>query len=135
MAEPRICVVAYDAMEEPDAALAQSSCPPEVEQARAMLASVQAQKPSRTAAAARGKEQQASRGQDQQAPRGQDQQAPRGQDQQAPRATGADAKARAAMLDTASRLVRDAQGACKADDNPRASANARAALELLTYLR
>src|SRR5512145_1232724 len=68
-----------------DPGLAQSSCPPEVEQARAMLASAQAQKPSRTTAGARSKEQQASRGQDQQAPRGQDQQAPRGQDQQAPR--------------------------------------------------
>jgi hypothetical protein len=39
-----------------------------------------------------------------------------------------------ATVDSATRLVRDARRACEASDMPRASANARAALELLHSL-
>jgi hypothetical protein len=38
-------------------------------------------------------------------------------------------------VDSATRLVREARKACDASDMPRATANARAAIELLNYLR
>jgi hypothetical protein len=44
-------------------------------------------------------------------------------------------RTRSATVDTATRLVQEARKACNAADNPRASANARAALELLKYLQ
>ena len=68
---------------------AASSCPPEVQAAKDMLAkqvakSQDVQAP-RSLAGARSQDVQAPRSQDVQAPRGQDVQAPRGQDIQAPR--------------------------------------------------
>jgi len=63
--------------------------------------------------------------------RGQDTQAPRGQDTQAPRNV---ARARAAALANARRLVNEAEFACKDADSARATSNARAAIELLKYL-
>lgn len=89
-----------------------------------------AQRP-RSQAAARGQETQAPRGQDIQAPRGQDIQAPRAQDIQAPRNV---AKGGATALANARRLVSEAEMACKDGDNTRATANARAVMELLKYL-
>jgi hypothetical protein len=82
--------------------------------------------------APRGQETQMPRGQETQAPRGQETQAPRGQETQAPRNV---AKGRAAALANARRLVNEAETACKDADTPRAAANARAALEVLKYLR
>jgi hypothetical protein len=79
----------------------------------------------------RGQDTQMPRGQDMQLPRGQDTQMPRGQDMQLPRST---VKGRSAALTNARRLVTEADVACKAGDAGRASANARAALELLKYL-
>src|SRR3989304_445196 len=71
---------------------AQSPCPPEVAQAKAMISKianrqdVQAPRGKQDVQAPRGQDVQAPRGkQDVQAPRGQDVQAPRGQDVQAPR--------------------------------------------------
>src|SRR3989337_787094 len=67
-----------------------SPCPPEVKEARALLApktatAAKAAQPSKSQVAARGQEVQAPRGQEVQAPRGQEVQAPRGQEVQAPR--------------------------------------------------
>jgi hypothetical protein len=56
---------------------------------------------------------------------------PRGQDVQSPRNV---AKGRASALGNAQRLVSEAESACKDGDEARATANARAALELLSYL-
>ena len=79
---------------------AASSCPPKVQEAKALLTAktatgAKATQPSKSQAAAHGQDVQAPRGQDTvqaprgqdtvQAPRGQDTQAPRGQDVQAPR--------------------------------------------------
>jgi hypothetical protein len=58
-------------------------------------------------------------------------QAPRGLDVQAPRNA---AKGRSAALANARKLVNEAETACRDADNPRAAANARAAIELLKYL-
>jgi len=115
-------------------------CPPEVKEAKALLttktaSATKATQPSKTQAAARGQQDvQAPRGQqDVQAPRGQqDVQAPRGQqDVQAPRNV---AKGRTNALTNARRLVNEAEAACKDADNPRALANARAAMDLLRYV-
>ena len=133
-------------------AWAQAPCPPEVAEAEKLLASIKtAARPSRSAAAARDKDVQAPRtqdrpeprsqdvqaprGQDIQAPKGQDVQAPRGQDIQAPRGYRTAIRARNSTIDSATRLVRDARRACETSDMPRAGANARAALELLNYLK
>jgi hypothetical protein len=119
-------------------ALAASSCPPEVAEAKARLSQAQAalkkttargqdvQAP-RTAAGARGQDVQAPRGQDVQAPRGQDVQAPRGQDVQAPR--GQDVQA--PRVSKAASLVREAEQACKKGNMKLASEKAKAALTLL----
>jgi hypothetical protein len=89
--------------------------------------------------APRGQDVQAPRGQDVQAPRGQDVQAPRGQDVQAPRGQDVQAprieRGRSLALSNAGDLVREAETACREGDNSRASANAKAAIELLTYLQ
>jgi hypothetical protein len=99
-------------------------CPAEVKEARELLTA-------KTAVAQRPKSQAGARGQDTQAPREQDTQAPRGQDTQAPRNV---ARARAAALANARRLVTEAEFACKDADSARATSNARAAIELLKYL-
>jgi hypothetical protein len=121
---------------------AQFQCPPVVQQALDMLnAKTQsaAAIPRQLAGARsqdvqvpRGQDVQAPRGQDVQAPRGQDVQAPRGQDVQAPRVPSA--QVQSSTLANARRLVNEAEAACKASDAPRATANARAAIELLNYL-
>jgi hypothetical protein len=123
------------------------TCPPEVDEAKKLLTSLAAKQPPRQLAGARGQDAQAPRGQGAQAPRGQDAQAPRGQDAQAPRGQDAqaprgqdaqaprDQQARGTTVTNASRLVKEAEGACKQGDNSRALANARAALELLKYLQ
>ena len=133
-----------------------ASCPPEVAQAKQLLAQKggiargQDQQAPRSLAGARGqdqqaprgqdqqaprgRDQQAARGQDQQAPRGQDQQAPRGQDQQAPR--GQDQQAPRSLagakvgggVSKAATLVREAEAACKAGKMAEAKAKAQAAL-------
>ena len=123
---------------------AQAQCVvPEVQAAKDMLKAKTASvaKPPRPLASARGQDVQAPRGQDVQAPRGQDIQAPRGQDVQAPRGqdvqaprSPASSKARSTTLSSARRLVNEADAACKQQDNARAAANARAAMELLKYL-
>ena len=113
-------------------ALAAEKCPPEVAEAKEMLAKA-------TAAAkkplARAKEPQAPRElaaakpQDVQAPRGQDVQAPRGQDVQAPRAKQQDVQA--PRLTNARKLVREAEAACKKGDMALSASKANAAMELL----
>jgi hypothetical protein len=144
--------VAAAVVASPAVASAATPCPPEVKEARALLTAktttgAKATQPPKSQAAARGQDTQAPRGQDQQAPRGQDQQAPRSQDQQAPRGQdqqaprGQDqqaprnvAKGRTAALANARKLVNEAEMACKDADGQRASANARAAMELLNYI-
>ena len=143
---------------------AASPCPPEVQEAKALLTAktatgAKATQPSKSQAGARGQDIQAPRGQDTQAPRGQDTQAPRGQDTQAPRGQdvqaprtkdlpepppeprGQDvqaprnvAKGHANALANARRLVNEAETACKDADAQRALANAHAAMELLKYV-
>jgi hypothetical protein len=137
-------------------ALAASSCPPEVAEAKARLSKAQAalktttargqdvQAP-RAAAGARGQDVQAPRGQDVQAPRGQDVQAPRGQDVQAPRGQdvqaprGQDVQAprgqdvQAPRVSKAASLVREAEQACKKGNMKLASEKAKAALALLNH--
>jgi hypothetical protein len=80
---------------------------------------------------ARGQDKQAARGQDPQTARGQDPQTARGQDPQAPRNVG---KGWQTALANARRLVAEAETSCRDGDDRRASANARAAMELLKYL-
>jgi hypothetical protein len=80
---------------------------------------------------ARGQDAQTARGQDAQTARGQDAQTARGQDVQAPRNA---AKGRAAAFANARKLVTAAETSCRDADDQRASANARAAMELLKYL-
>ena len=127
---------------------AAQSCPPEVDEAKKMLSEVaktartaKAQPPrhlagarQQDAQAPRGQESQAPRGQDSQAPRGQESQAPRGQESQAPRMTGAE-RGKAAGVANARRLVRQAELACRQKDDAQATANAKAALELLKYAK
>ena len=97
---------------------AQMQCPSEVSQARRAL--------STQLSAARGQDVRARRGQDVQAPRGQDVQAPRGQDVQAPRTASAEGISRA------SRLMAEAETACKAGAHRIAKEKAS---EVLTILR
>jgi hypothetical protein len=115
---------------------AATPCPPEVKEARDLLtvktATVnKATPPGKPLAAARGQDPQAARGQDPQTARGQDPQTARGQDPQTARNV---IKGRAAALANARRLVIEAEAACKDADARRASANARAGMELLRYL-
>ncbi|MBI4269877.1 MAG: hypothetical protein HY615_06040 [Candidatus Rokubacteria bacterium] len=137
---------------------AQSQCPPEVAQAKAMISKIskgqdvqaprslagakqdvqaprsrEIQAPRSLAGARqdvqapRGQDVQAPRGQDVQAPRGkQDVQAPRGQDVQAPRSL-----AGAKPTGDASKLIREAEAACKAGDMTTAKAKAEAAMATL----
>jgi hypothetical protein len=100
---------------------------------------VQAPRGQQSVQAPRGQDVQQPRGQDVQEPRGQGVQAPRGQDVQQPRGQDVEeprnvAKGRAAALTNARRLVNEAEAACKDADSARASANARAALDLLRYV-
>ena len=105
-------------------ALAAEKCPPEVAEAKAMLAKA-------TAAAkkplARAKEPQAPR--ELAAAKPQDVQAPRGQDVQAPRAKQQDVQA--PRLTNARKLVREAEAACKKGDMALSASKAKAAMELL----
>ena len=139
---------------------AQSPCPPEVAQAKAMISKVaksqetqaprarEIQAPRSLAGARqdvqaprgqdvqapRGKQDtQAPRGQDVQAPRGQDTQAPRGQDVQAPRSGAAGVKdmAQAPRGSDAAKLIREAEAACKAGKMDEAKAKAEAAIKIL----
>ena len=122
---------------------AQSSCPSEVIQAKEMLSKKVAkaedvQAPRSLAGARqdtqapRAQDVQAprslagARSQDVQAPRGQDVQAPRGQDVQAPRSL-----AGAKPTGDASKLIREAEAACKAGDMTTAKAKAEAAMATL----
>ena len=121
---------------------AQTSCPPEVASAKAMLAkqtakSQDVQAP-RSLAGARSQDVQAPRSQDVQAPRGQDIQAPRSQNIQAPRSQDVQAprtqvaqSPRSAEFNKAATLVKEAEAACKAGNMTMASDKAKAAMELL----
>jgi len=84
--------------------------------------------------ASTGQEVQAPRGQDVQAPRGQEVQAPRGQEVQAPRTGSAASTVMTSTVDDARRFAATAKAACEAGDIRRATAYARAAMELLKYL-
>jgi len=130
------------------AGMAQTSCPPEVASAKAMLTqtakSQDVQSP-RSLAGARSQDLQAPRAQDLQAPRAQDLQAPRAQDLQAPRAQDLQAPRaqdlqapraqdlqapRSAATKKASQLVREAEAACKAGNSSLATTKAKAAMDL-----
>ena len=115
------------------AGMAQTSCPPEVASAKAMLtqtAKSQNVQAPRSLAGARSQDIQSPRSQDIQSPRGQDIQSPRGQDIQSPR--GQDIQSpRSADFKKASTLVSEAEAACKAGKSSVASDKAKAAMELL----
>ena len=99
------------------AGMAQTSCPPEVASAKAMLtqtAKSQEIEAPRSLAGART--------QDTQAPRTQELQAPRTQELQAPRS---------ADFKKASGLVSEAEAACKAGNSSLATTKAKAAMDLL----
>jgi len=123
------------------AGMAQTSCPPEVASAKAMLmqtAKSQDVQSPRSLAGARSQDLQAPRAQDLQAPRAQDLQAPRAQDLQAPRAQDLQAPRaqdlqapRSAATKKASQLVREAEAACKAGNSSLATTKAKAAMDLL----
>ena len=135
---------------------AQSSCPSEVQQAKEMFAKVakaqdvqaprtlagarqdtQAQRSQdvqapRSLAGARSQDVQAPRGQETQAPRGQETQAPRGQDVQAPRSgQGAGQAVQAPRGGDASKLIHEAEAACKAGNMAEAKVKAEAAIKIL----
>jgi hypothetical protein len=99
------------------AGMGQTSCPPEVASAKAMLtqtANSQDVQPSRSLAGARSQELQA--------PRSQEIQAPRSQEIQAPRS---------AEFQKASTLVSEAEIACQAGNSSLAADKAKAAMGLL----
>jgi hypothetical protein len=123
-----LATLAAMSLSTPTIVSAASPCPPEVKEARDLLTPKTA---TVKKAAREPKSLAGARGQDVQAPRGQDPQAPRGQDVQAPRNV---TKGRAAALANARKLVIEAETGCKDADDQRASANARAAMELLKYL-
>jgi len=83
--------------------------------------------------APRGKQDvQAPRGQETQAPRGQETQAPRGQDVQAPRSgQGAGQAVQAPRGGDASKLIHEAEAACKAGNMAEAKVKAEAAIKIL----
>src|SRR3989449_278347 len=82
--------------------------------------------------APRGQETQAPRGQETQAPRGQETQAPRGQDVQAPRSgQGAGQAVQAPRGGDASKLIHEAEAACKAGNMAEAKVKAEAAIGIL----
>ena len=116
------------------AGMAQTSCPPEVASAKAMLTqatakSQEVQAP-RSLAGARTQDIQAPRSQELQAPRTQELQAPRTQELQAPRTQELQAP-RSADFTKASGLVSEAEAACKAGNSSLSTAKAQAAMELL----
>jgi hypothetical protein len=113
--------------------MGQTSCPPEVASAKAMLtqtASGQDLQPSRSLGGARSQELQAPRSQELQAPRSQELQAPRGQELQAPRGQELQAP-RSEELSRAATLVGEAEAACKAGNPSLAAEKAKAAMGLL----
>ena len=135
---------------------AQSSCPSEVQQAKEMFAKVakaqdvqaprtlagarqdtqaprsQDVQAPRSLAGARSQDVQAPRGQETQAPRGQETQAPRGQDVQAPRSgQGAGQAVQAPRGGDASKLIHEAEAACKAGNMAEAKVKAEAAIKIL----
>jgi len=116
------------------AGLAETSCPPEVASAKAMLTqatakSQEVQAP-RSLAGARTQDIQAPRSQELQAPRTQELQAPRTQELQAPRTQELQAP-RSADFKKASGLVSEAEAACKAGNSSLATTKAKAAMDLL----
>jgi len=134
------------------AGMGQTSCPPEVASAKAMLTQT-AQAP-RSLAGARSQEIQAPRSQEVQAPRSQEFQAPRSQEVQAPRSQEVQAPRsqefqaprsqevqaprsqefqapRSAEFKKASTLVSEAEAACKAGNSSLAADKAKAAMGLL----
>jgi hypothetical protein len=115
------------------AGLAQTSCPPEVASAKAMLtqtAKGEETQAARSLAGARTQDIQAPRTQELQAPRTQELQAPRTQELQAPRTQELQAP-RSADFTKASGLVSEAEAACKAGNSSLSTAKAQAAMELL----
>jgi len=115
------------------AGLAQTSCPPEVASAKAMLtqtAKSQEIEAPRSLAGARTQDIQAPRTQELQAPRTQELQAPRTQELQAPRTQELQAP-RSANFTQASGLVTEAEAACKAGNSSLATSKAKAAMDLL----
>jgi hypothetical protein len=139
------------------AGMGQSSCPPEVASAKAMLtqtANSQDVQAPRSLAGARSQELQAPRSQELQAPRSQELQAPRSQEHQAPRSQELQAprsqelqaprsqelqaprsqelqSPRSAEFKKASTLVSEAEAACKAGNSSLAADKANAAMGLL----
>ena len=126
------------------AGMGQTSCPPEVASAKAML--TQTAQASRSLAGARSQEIQAPRSQEVQAPRSQEFQAPRSQEVQAPRSQEVQAPRsqevqaprsqevqapRSAEFKKASTLVSEAEAACKAGNSSLAADKAKAAMGLL----
>jgi hypothetical protein len=115
------------------AGMGQTSCPPEVASAKAMLtqtANSQDVQAPRSLAGARSQELQAPRSQELQAPRSQELQAPRSQELQAPRSQELQAP-RSAEFKKASTLVSEAEAACKAGNSSLAADKANAAMGLL----
>jgi hypothetical protein len=115
------------------AGLAQTSCPPEVASAKAMLtqtAKSQEIEAPRSLAGARTQDIQAPRTQELQAPRTQELQAPRTQELQAPRTQELQAP-RSANFTQASGLVTEAEAACRAGNSSLATAKAKAAMDLM----
>jgi hypothetical protein len=124
------------------AGLAETSCPPEVASAKAMLTqatakSQEVQAP-RSLAGARTQDIQAPRSQELQAPRSQELQAPRTQELQAPRTQELQAPRtqelqapRSADFKKASGFVSEAEAACKAGNSSLATTKAKAAMDLL----
>jgi hypothetical protein len=149
---PAFVAIAIVSLSAPTITSAAPPCPPEVKEARELLTAKTATaakvtRPPKSQAGARGQEVQTARGQDAQTARGQDAQTARGQDAQTARgqdaqtARGQDvqaprnaAKGRAAAFANARKLVTAAETSCRDADDQRASANARAAMELLKYL-
>ncbi len=123
------------------AGMGQTSCPPEVASAKAMLtqsANSQEVQASRSLAGARSQDLQAPRSQELQAPRSQELQAPRSQELQAPRSQELQAPRsqelqapRSAEFKKASTLVSEAEAACKAGNSSLATDKASAAMGLL----
>ena len=115
------------------AGMGQTSCPPEVASAKAMLtqtAKSQDVQAPRSLAGARSQELQAPRSQELQAPRSQELQAPRSQELQAPRSQELQAP-RSAEFTKASTLVSEAEAACQAGNSSLAADKANAAMGLL----
>jgi hypothetical protein len=141
---PAFVAIAIVSLSAPTITSAAPPCPPEVKEARELLTAKTATaakvtRPPKSQAGARGQDAQTARGQDAQTARGQDAQTARGQDAQTARGQDVQAprnaaKGRAAAFANARKLVTAAETSCRDADDQRASANARAAMELLKYL-